>query len=171
MSRAAPPVLYDLDDFVALARRGRHRLFAPLLGAAAVLLVVIILLMTMAWLVSGRLMLREMVATFVALIAFLLIVSLTRLAPLLMIRASRRAGQLVEQRFTILDEGFQAESSRGTTLTRWAAVHGVEEDGGRLFVAIAPRLAYVVPRRVFADNGAFADFVADARARWQAARP
>ena len=169
MSRLqAPPVLYDRDDFIALQRKVRPRLVPILIWLAVVLLLLAVCILLLLYLVYGEILWRETVvaigAGFVLLFTALLIPALNVSTQMW---AARRSGVLIPQHFSIDDEGWRAESDRGMTLTRWPAVRQVEVLNGRLFVFISRGVAYIAPRRVFANDDEFEAFAAAVKEHWE----
>jgi hypothetical protein len=85
-------------------------------------------------------------------------------------RAARGSGADLAQTFTIQEEYWCAESERGMTKLRWSAVPRIERQPDRLFVFNGPRTAFMIPRRVFADDAAFDRFATSVEAHWNKAR-
>jgi hypothetical protein len=80
---------------------------------------------------------------------------------------ARRNDLLREQRMTLTDDCFRAESSRGKTEVRWSAVPRIHADESRLFVYSTPHQAFVIPERAFADRKDFLAFASAARKHWE----
>ncbi|GAC1582348.1 MAG: hypothetical protein NVS3B5_16720 [Sphingomicrobium sp.] len=74
------------------------------------------------------------------------------------LHAAPPAGFLHPQACTWTKDEFQARSDRGSPFINWPCARRLERDGDRLSVFITKRVAYIVPRRVFADASAFDAF-------------
>ncbi|MCB1592117.1 MAG: YcxB family protein [Alphaproteobacteria bacterium] len=60
--------------------------------------------------------------------------------------------------FRLLSDCIQELTSRSETLYKWSAVKGVDQDRNHIFIFLGPSLAYIVPKRAFADEAAFERF-------------
>lgn len=82
----------------------------------------------------------------------------------------QRAGLVGPQRAAIEAAGLRVTSAKGETMARWSGVGEVVRGPGAILVFVAPRVAFVVPRRAFEGDAAFDAFAEAAGARWRAAR-
>ena len=160
-SLSSPPVVYELSDYAALYRHSRGRLLRLLKRAIITVLGLLIAVELLSLAVGIPVDWREFILGVVlGALGLFLAARLPQLTARIAIRLAKRAGFLVPQTYTITTDAFQARSERGSTSTNWHAVQRVERSNDRLFVFIAKRVAYIVPRRVFADDGAFDAFCA-----------
>ena len=162
------PFRYDRSDFVALAVLGRPRILAWLFGIAAVLFMLAGALILVS-LLSGSTRVLEFVPPLLVLLA--VYVLLYRYGPhvsaYVLERRARRDDLLREQRMTVTDEGFIAQSSRGRTEIRWAAVPRIHAAETSLFIYSTRRQAFIIPERAFGSRADFLAFAAAARSSWQ----
>jgi len=82
-------------------------------------------------------------------------------------RVARRDDLLREQRLTVADDCFRAESTRGKTEVRWSAIPRIRVEEPRLFVYSTRRQAFIVPRRAFASGADFDAFVKATQEHWK----
>jgi hypothetical protein len=164
----APPVLYDRSDYAALQELSAPRALPLLMFVAFILLLVVFLLLLLVYLLEGRIFWRETIVALCALGVFIVLAGFVPgLKTSVMMRAARGTGATLAQTFTIQDEFWCAESERGITKLRWSAVPRIERQSDRLFVFNGPRTAFIVPRRIFADDGAFETFAAAVETHWR----
>ena len=76
-----------------------------------------------------------------------------------MIGEGRNRTLLGRQRVTISPEGISRSSDFDQTTVRWSAVERVIKDKDHAFVYTSALAAIIIPRRAFADDVAFDDFV------------
>jgi hypothetical protein len=166
---SSPPVVYELDDYAALYRHSRGRLLRFIKRAIITVLGLLIAIELLSLAIGIPVdWLEFLIGVLLAIIALFLATRLPQLTASIGLRSARRAGFLVPQTYTITRDEFQARSERGSTSINWHAVQRVERSNDRLFVFIAKRVAYIVPRRVFANDGAFDAFCAAAEENFDA---
>lgn len=167
----APPVLYDRSDYAALQKLSVRRALPLLMFVVFMLLLVVFLLLLLVYLLEGRIFWRETIVALFALAVFVLLAGfIPGLKTRLMMRAARDTGATLPQTFTAGEEFWRAESDRGVTQLRWSSVPRIERQPDRLFVFNGPRTAFMVPRRVFADDAAFETFAATVEQYWKKGR-
>jgi hypothetical protein len=94
-----------------------------------------------------------------------------RLSLRLFLRGMRRNPRVFEKKtMKVSPEGLHLSSSSGESITRWHAVAWVIEHGAHAFFYLTEKQALIVPRRAFADERQFEDFVDTARGYHEAAR-
>ena len=162
------PFTYDRSDFAALSRLARPPIVGWLFKLVWVLLALLLIIIGLAAVLGDPVHPRWIAATLaIAVFAFALNRFGSDLAGWIQLQVARRSGLLREQRMTVTPTVFRAESSRGMTETNWPAVPRIEVEDGRLFVFIAKRVAFIVPRRAFESDMDFDGFVAAAKACWK----
>jgi hypothetical protein len=83
-------------------------------------------------------------------------------------RKGRNALFLGRHSVTITPEGFRGTGDHGESYIKWTAVERVVNSGSHVFFYVAARSAVVIPRRAFAGEDQFLQFV-DATSRFQQA--
>ncbi len=84
-------------------------------------------------------------------------------------KVNKNAKLLGWQRFVLTPESLTAASEQSTTTLAWTAIEKIII-GERAMIFDSPSSAYVIPRRAFADEEAFREFVATARRYRDAAK-
>ena len=74
-------------------------------------------------------------------------------------------GALEPTLYQVLDEGFYCENTRGQSVNRWTAVMRLLETEKYLYVMLALRTGYVLPKRCFATPEAATAFAGEIRQR------
>lgn len=152
-----PPVVYEAGDFAALQKYtndGKRRL--------AVLLAIAVALYGLTFVVEritgakADPMLTYLVPALVVLAVLLRLTP--QLAGSVELRMAKQAGLIVPQFFSFDEQCWRAKSERGTTENPWTTIVRLERDDERLFVFITPKVAYIVPKRVFAKSADFDHF-------------
>jgi hypothetical protein len=77
----------------------------------------------------------------------------------------------VPQRLELTPEGLRATSSKGETLTRWAAIREIIQTEEHLFFFIGRKTAFMMPRRAFGTDTGFTLFAMQAAELQQQAGP
>jgi hypothetical protein len=85
-------------------------------------------------------------------------------------KADQNAKQLGWKRLTLSPESLIAVSEHRTVTICWAGIEKIVIAGERALIFDSPTSAHVVPRRAFADEDEFRDFVAIARRYRDAAK-
>ena len=161
--------LYDRADLRALAEVKRPRIVGYLFVLAWILFAAIAFLIAICWFAGSPRALDYAPPALLLLVTFLLLYRFgSDIRAWALEVAARRSGVLREQVMTVADGVFRAESERGKTEVRWTVIPRVQRAHERLFVFSTPYLAFIVPRRAFADEAAFDAFAAAAEERWTA---
>ena len=69
--------------------------------------------------------------------------------------------------FALTHEGLGFRSRQMEGIAFWQSIKSVKNRGGRLYLFVSARVAFIVPRRAFDSEAAFYAFVAEAEERWQ----
>ena len=69
--------------------------------------------------------------------------------------------------FALTHEGLRFRSRQMEGVAFWQSIKSVKNKGGRLYLFISARVAFIIPRRAFDSEAAFDAFVAEAQERWQ----
>jgi hypothetical protein len=69
--------------------------------------------------------------------------------------------------FALAQEGLSFRSRQMEGVAFWQSIKSVKNRGGRLYLFISARVAFIIPRRAFGTEAAFDAFVAEAQERWQ----
>ena len=161
------PFRYDRADFVALAKLGRPRVVGWLFGLAWALFAVAAVLIAICYAAGSSRVLVFVPVLLILLAAYLI---LHRFGPNIgawaINRMARRNDLLREQRMTVAEDCFRAESSRGKTEVRWSAIPRLHEEEKRLFVYSTRSQAFIIPERAFEKREDFEAFIAAAKQRW-----
>jgi hypothetical protein len=161
------PFRYDRSDFVALAALGRPRIVAWLFRLAWVLFALAGALVAICLLAGSSRVLWFVPPLLLLLAVYLLLHRYgANIGAWTIDRMARRDDLLREQRMTVAEDCFRAESSRGKTEVRWSAIPRVHADDTRLFIYSTPRQAFIIPERAFEGREEFLAFVEAARVRW-----
>ena len=161
------PFNVDLDDLVALAGQvdqSSMRWFRW--GAVAILLLVAVTVVLeqtaerpyLDWTLVG-------VGLFCALGT--LVVSSVRFRGWLWLKFARRRPLHGPQTYALLSDGVQISAEKGKTEIPWTSLHHVTCEEGRLFLFLAERLAFVVPRRAFDSDAEFEAFAGEVQTQWK----
>ena len=162
------PFRYDRSDFVALAELGRPRIVPWLFRLAWVLFALAGVLIAICLLAGSSRVLRFIPVILILLAAYLLLHRYgSQIGAWAIHRMARRNDLLREQRMTVADDCFRAESSRGKTEVRWSAIPRIHEDASRLFVYSTRHQAFIVPERAFDSRDDFLAFASAAKERWK----
>jgi hypothetical protein len=88
------------------------------------------------------------------------------------LRGIRNDPRLLEKRsLTITEEGLTQASESGSGITLWHAVERIVVHGEHAFIYLSKTAGVVLPKRAFADEKAFGEFVEQARRYQQQALP
>ena len=79
----------------------------------------------------------------------------------------RRSPLYAPQTFTVRDTAFEIASPKARSTVSWRAFRRVSRRDDRLFLFVSRQSAYIVPRRAFASDREFEEFVAEAEERWE----
>ena len=69
--------------------------------------------------------------------------------------------------FGLTQEGLSFRSRQMEGVAFWQTIKSVKNRGGRLYLFISARVAFIIPRRAFDSKAAFNAFVAEAEERWR----
>jgi hypothetical protein len=72
--------------------------------------------------------------------------------------------------FALTQEGLSFRSRQMEGVAFWQSIKSVKNVGGRLYLFIDRRVAFIIPRRAFASDQEFEAFAAAAEARWRQAK-
>ena len=162
------PFRYDRSDFVALAELGRPRIVSWLFRLAWVLMALAGVLIAICLVAGSSRVLIYLPVLAIILVAYLLLYRYgAHIGAWAIDRVARRDDLLREQRLTVADDCFRAESTRGKTEGRWSAIPRIHVEEPRLFVYSTRRQAFIVPRRAFASGADFDAFVKATQEHWK----
>ena len=162
------PFRYDRSDFVALAELGRPRIVSWLFRLAWALIALAGVLIVICLLAGSSRVLIYLLVLAIILVAYLLLYRYgAHIGAWAIDRVARRDDLLREQRLTVADDCFRAESTRGKTEVRWSAIPRIHIEGPRLFVYSTRRQAFIIPRRAFASGADFDAFVQATQEQWK----
>ena len=161
------PFNVDLDDLLALAGQvdqSSMRWFRW--GAVAILLLVAVTVVLeqtaerpyLDWTLVG-------VGLFCALGT--LVISSVRFRGWLWLKFARRRPLHGPQIYAVHSNGLEISAEKGKTEIPWTSLHHVTCEEGRVFLFLAERLAFVVPRRAFDSGAEFAAFTATVQQQWK----
>ena len=103
--------------------------------------------------------------------AFAAIVVMTLIGIVMMLIVTKPGGGVLGRHdFELTPEGLHESTSVNVQLSRWSGIHSVQRVGTSLLVRVTPHLAHVLPRRAFASEADFNEFVAKAASYFKAAR-
>jgi len=161
------PFNVDLDDLVALAGQvdqSSMRWFRW--GAAAILLLVAV---TVVLEVSSKQPYIDWTLVGVGLFCALgtLAISSVRFRGWLWLRFARRRPFHGPQTYALLPDRLRISADKGATEIPWTGLHHVTCEDGRLFLFLAERLAFVVPRRAFGSDADFEAFAGTVQQQWK----
>ena len=150
------PVTYRMSDFYALTMRS-WRLWTVMFVVIFLLLILIPIAIFLAdgydlrtaWHFVDWQFADWMTLFLLAVIAFAL--------PLKYWLAKRR-GLFEPTLFVAGDDGLEISSSRCISKVSWTAISKIETAHGRTFLFLAPRLAFIIPRRAFASEAELVDW-------------
>ena len=161
------PFRYDRSDFVALAELGRRPIVGWLFRVAWGLFALAGLLIAICVIAGSRQIWPYLGALLILLAAYLLLHRFgSNVGGWAIHRMARQNDMLREQRMTVADDCFRAESARGKTEVRWSAVPRIHADDSRLFVFSTRRQAFIIPQRAFGSREDFLAFVSAAGKHW-----
>ena len=163
---ASEPLIYNRDDFVALARQIRQERMQLYSHIAIGLVGLMIVTFGLNWLIGLALPWWQVGLGLIA-AALLWALASPQVQGLLIRYSAHRMRNLDPLSFAVVAEGFEARSDRGHSLVKWSAVHSIAVDDARLFVLILRDSAYIVPRRAFAADADFDAFVRATRECWK----
>ena len=162
------PFRYDRSDFVALAELGRPRIVSWLFRLAWALMALAGVLIVICLLAGSSRVLIYLPVLAIILVAYLLLYRYgAHIGAWAIDRVARRDDLLREQRLTVADDCFRAESTRGKTEVRWSAIPRIQVEEPRLFVYSTRRQAFIIPRRAFASGADFDAFVQATQEHWK----
>ena len=162
------PFAYDRSDFVALAELGQRDIVGWLFRLAWVLFALAGLLIALCLVAGSRQVWPYVLALLLLLAAYLLLHRYgSSIGGWALHRVARQNDMLREQRMTVADDCFRAESSRGKTEVRWSAIPRIHERDSRLFVFSTRRQAFIVPERAFERREDFLAFASAATKHWE----
>jgi hypothetical protein len=150
------PVTYRVSDFYALTMRS-WRLWTAMFTVIFLLLVLIPIALVLAEGYDLRTARHFIDWQFAAGMTLFLLAVIAVTVPLKYWLAKRR-GLFEPTTFVAGDDGLEISSSRITSKVSWKAVSKIETAHGRTFLFLAPRLAFIIPRRAFASEAEFADW-------------
>jgi hypothetical protein len=161
------PVLFDMDDMIALSRLiqpERMRMYR--IGAGGIVALVALTV----WLdhsIAPRVV--DWPAMVLALFASVLLVllSLPRVRAWGWLLAARRSPLYAAQSFALHPTALTVTSPKGKSEIPFTSFVEIKLAEGRMFFFLSKRLAYIVPRRAFERDGDFEAFVAAAGERWE----
>lgn len=162
------PFRYDRSDFVALAELDRPRIVSWLFRLAWALFALAGVLIAICLLAGSSRVLIYLPVLAIILVAYLLLYRYgAHIGAWAIDRVARRDDLLREQRLTVADDCFRAESTRGKTEVRWSAIPRIRVEEPRLFVYSTRRQAFIIPRRAFASSADFDAFVQTTQELWK----
>ena len=162
------PFRYDRSDFVALAELDRPRIVSWLFRLAWALFALAGVLIAICLLAGSSRVLIYLPVLAIILVAYLLLYRYgAHIGAWAIDRVARRDDLLREQRLTVAEDCFRAESTRGKTEVRWSAIPRIRVEEPRLFVYSTRRQAFIIPRRAFASSADFDAFVQTTQELWK----
>ena len=161
------PVDHNIDDLLALSklvpRSARHMLRV---AGSAIVIVTFFLIIVDAWQLTGIVDWPALdAALFVSIL--LLMFSNRRFRAWMWLRLVQRSPLHAAHAYAITPGGLKVSSEKSASEIRWTAVLDVKRTADRLFVFMAKRQAFIIPRRAFDSDDQFEAFAAAAQERWE----
>jgi hypothetical protein len=161
------PVMYDLDDLVALSKltpRGPLQILR--LCAAGIVIIFALTMVGEVWSLTGVIDWTGLISLLFVLVIVLVVCS-RRMRARFWLRIMSFSALHSAQSFAITPVALRVSSSKGVFDARWSAFTDIKRSADRLFAFMNHRQAYVVPRRAFDSDEQFQAFAAAAQERWE----
>jgi len=165
------PFVYDRSDLRALATLAQPRAVPWLFKIAWVLFALAFFLVLIGTFAGSKQTLPYLAVLVVMLAIYLALHRFgTAIVAWAQEKAARRDELLNEQTMALAADCFRAESVRGKTEVRWAAIPRLVDQADRLFVYSTRRQVFIIPERAFRSRDEFRAFADRALELWKVAR-